>query len=245
MNNKLIEKKVFLDNLPIIQNGRGRGHIDWTNSIGKKVRFVYGDIKGELLITGYIKGNCGKIVVQYENNPETEVFVYNFKKADIKVALLGKSKTTDFKFELKENLIDDNRNITIIDRKRTKDKRGIRRNYYKYKCNKCGFNCGKHWNTKEEKYKDELWIEENTLITHNIGCSCCASRIVVENINSIYKTDPWMIPFIGEECAKTHTHSSRDKIYPLCSDCGKFKETPIAIWVIYQNHSMGCGCKRY
>jgi hypothetical protein len=243
MNNKVIEKKVFLDNLPIIQSGIGKGHIDWLNSIGKKVKFIYGNTKGEILITGYIKGNCSKIIAKYQDKSEVEAYVSRFIKGAVGQIILGENITREFKFEIGERLIDDKRDITIINRKKIKGKG----KYYKYKCNRCGFDCGKHYSIKEQIYKNEFWILEHDLKFSRSGCSCCSSapKIVVENINSIYNTDKWMIPYMSEECAKTHTHSSKDKIYPLCTNCGMVKETPIEIWVIYQNRSIGCGCMKY
>ena len=55
-------RKVFLDNLPQSKSG----YIDWTNSIGKKIEFIYDDVVGLFTITNYmfIDGH-GKIMVEY------------------------------------------------------------------------------------------------------------------------------------------------------------------------------------
>lgn len=114
---------------------------------------------------------------------------------------------------------------------------------YKYKCNKCGFSCGSNWNIKDKEYKNESWISEYSLNSGK-GCSCCniAPKIVVENINSVYRTDPWMIPYIGERCAKTHTYNSTDSIHPTCPYCGKVKDKKIKICQIKIYKSIGCSC---
>lgn len=154
-------------------------------------------------------------------------------------------RSSKFKIEIGTRLKDDKRDITIVDRKYVDNphNKGKYLKYYKYECNKCGFNCGRHYSIKNKKYKDELWIEESSLIgKQKSGCSCCSipSKIVVENINSIYKTNPWMIPYIGEECARIHTYGSSDSIYPTCPDCGRIKKTTIRISQIYKTHSIGC-----
>ena len=63
-------KKVFLDNLPI-KKGKGR-YIDWKNSVGYKVDFVYEDIKGELKIIDY---NGMYLTIEKNNNFFDVVFV--------------------------------------------------------------------------------------------------------------------------------------------------------------------------
>jgi hypothetical protein len=76
------------------------------------------------------------------------------------------------------------------------------------------------------------------------GCSCCSGyKVVVEHINSIIATDPWMIPIINDdEFCKTHTHGSGSKIYPKCPDCLKIKSKKMTINTIYSNHSIRCAC---
>ncbi|MDP4146623.1 MAG: hypothetical protein Q8936_19465 [Bacillota bacterium] len=155
-------------------------------------------------------------------------------------------RTSEFRIEIGTNFKDDKRDITIIDKRKIKDKNGRKYKYYKYKCNKCGFDGGKHWNIKDKKYKNELWaLESNFKKGH--GCSCCGGNdIVVEDINSIITTAPWMIPIINnEEFCKTHTHSSHDKIYPTCSYCGRVKDKSMPINIIYKNKTINCICTDY
>ena len=45
-------RKMFIENLPKRQ-GRNRKEIDWKNTIGYKVKFVYDDIEGEVEIIDY------------------------------------------------------------------------------------------------------------------------------------------------------------------------------------------------
>ena len=217
-------RKVYLDNLP----KDNRYYIDWKNSIDCKVKFVYDDIYGELKIINY---SNNKVTIKYKNNIQT-ISIEQFKRASI--GRLVDKYTDKFKFNLNEKI----NNLVIIDAKKVNCYK-----YYKYKCNKCGFNCGKHWNIKEEKYKDEYWIEESNLL-HGKGCSCCGNKIVVEGINDIPTTAPWMVKYFqgGYEEAKLYAKNSNKKIIPICPECGSIKDKEIIINNINKRHSINCIC---
>ena len=240
-------RKVFLDDLPRWESGRFNGNIKWSESNKHRVNFIYDNIIGEIEIIDYIP--MGQyLYIKYLDNPifkiKTTAFL-NCKLGGLLDSIVGK-----FKYKIGENIIDDNRNITIIDRKYIIVKR-IRNGrdgvayikYYKFKCNKCGFECGEHYRNQE--YREEHWIAENNLLNNN-GCSCCAnpSKIVVVGINSIIDTDDWMIPYFqgGYDEAKMYTSRSHSKIYPVCPDCGRIKDKAISIDNININHSIGCIC---
>ena len=62
-------RKVFLENLPIKKQGK-KNVIDWKNSVGYKVHFIYDDIEGDIEIIDYISGNRknkSKILLRYKN----------------------------------------------------------------------------------------------------------------------------------------------------------------------------------
>ena len=61
-------RKMFIENLPR-RHGRNGKEIDWKNTIGYKVKFVYDDIEGEVEI------------IDYENLHVK--FLYNNKTYDI------------------------------------------------------------------------------------------------------------------------------------------------------------------
>lgn len=227
------ERKVFLENLP------KRGKLfDWRKCEGKSVYFVYDDIKGWIEIVKYIKGNHPRLIIKYINN---EIEIGTDGLINCKIGKLLKKNTSDFKIEIGDIFKDDKRDITITDIKKDKDNRGHVWKYYKYKCNLCGFDCGEHYSIRDKIYKNELWVLESNILNRNDGCSCCGgNQIVVKNINSIYKTDPWMIPYIGEECAKTHTHNSNDKVQVTCLDCGTIRGGKITISHIFRRKSIGC-----
>lgn len=182
-------RKVFLDELP--HNWKG---VDWQNCVGCKIHFIYDDIEDDYEIVNYIKGK------NYYNKLETN---YNGRISRISIAtidgaglgnIIGKF-SSEYRYNVGDNFKNKNRDITIVKRetrkqimpKRTDTVRG-----YKYHCNICGWNEG--------------WMPE-TMITRGVGCSCCAGITVVEGINDISTTAPWMVNFFpkGYEQAKLYT----------------------------------------
>lgn len=118
------------------------------------------------------------------------------------------------------------RNIEITDRyidgkNRTK--------YYKYICNNCGWKNG---------YMSEYSI------TNGANCSCCKNRTVVEGINDIPTTSPWMIQYFqgGYDEARLYSNQSNKTIYPICPYCKRIKNKPVHIENIFKWKSIGCIC---
>lgn len=123
-------KKIFLNNLPKRGNGNS---IDWVNSIGYSIEFIYKDIDGIFIIKEY-NPKTKKITLLYDNN------IYKVDRHILTGCNLGgilKLKTSDFKIKIGQTFKDNKRDLTIIDRKYIEDKYKVKRKYYKYKCNKC------------------------------------------------------------------------------------------------------------
>ena len=179
----MINKKIFLENLPK-KKYKDKENIDWSNSIGYKIRFIYEDIKDEFEIIEYDK-KYQKLKIKYNDN-EYCILIGNLKKC--KLGNILNKHTYNFKIEIGQTFKDNKRDLIIIDRKykrkERKDGKIENKKWYKYHCNKCGFDCGKHYSLKDKQYKDELWIREDHLL-HGVGCSCCENIIVVKNINDI------------------------------------------------------------
>ena len=111
--------------------------------------------------------------------------------------------------------------LEIIEVKREKTE-NYSRYLYRYKCNKCGFDCGEHYihgNLKQEYWVDRISFSKNPC------CICCGSvnsSVVVPNINSIIVTSPWMVSYFKDkEEAKKYKRSCLDKIFPICPCCNK------------------------
>lgn len=80
-------KKVFLDDLPRRNNKKGK-NIDWKNSVGYKVHFIYEDIDDYIEILDYIDY---KLIIKY-NNKELKINTSNFINANIGKILNNKNK---------------------------------------------------------------------------------------------------------------------------------------------------------
>ena len=229
-------RKTFLENLP---TGNGYGvksdQINWKNSIGYKVNFIYDDIKNFIEIKNYTTQKH-KLTIIYNDN-EYQISTDGFKACQFG-KLLGKY-TSDFKIKIGTKLQDDKRALVIIDREYRSiyEKDGkLKQNdkWYLYHCDKCGY---------------EGWIRESNL--KNNGCLCCSGKVLIEGINDIPTTAPWMVKYFqgGIEEAKLYTkygygnpNNKEGKIIPICPNCGRVKDKKTYISNIYKNHSIGCSC---
>jgi len=220
-----INDKVFLDSLP--RGGERRGNrINWGKSIGCIVKFIYDDIKGEVKIIKYEKDTEYLWIKYLDKEP------FRIARSSFQNCCFGKMMgivTNEFKIEIGTNYKDEKRDLIILDKEYKKGNKEWDVKWYKYRCNKCGWNEG--------------WMKESGLINGN-GCACCCPtpRITVEGINDINTTAPWMTKFFqgGYDEAKLYTKGSGNKIQPICPDCGRIKEAFTKISDIYCSHSMGC-----
>ena len=197
--------KVFIDILPINTTGRYKNKINWVNSVGQIIHFIYEDIEGDLKIIEYIRRKNKKPLLKINyNNCDFLITIDDLKKCALG-KILNKI-TNDFKIEIGTIFKDDKRDITIIDRKYKKSKRNQNMKYYKYKCNKCGF--------------DENWAEESHLRLHNQGCSCCSGRIIVKGINDIATTNPELVKyFVDTDNCYKYSNNSCNSTLMKCPYC--------------------------
>ena len=226
MNKINMIRKVFLDHLP-----RQGKFIDWDNSKGYKVKGIYEGFEFEVEIIDYKEKH---IYLKYLDKAPFKIYSSGFKKCQLG-KLLGMI-TNDFKIEIGTQFKDDKRDIVIVDRKYI----GNIKNY-RYKCNKCGFDGGKH--NKKGQEQENHWIDEYGLLK-GIGCACCSNipKIAVLGINTIWDTDRWMCDLgVSEEDAKRYTRCSNEKIIVKCPDCNKEKYTLISNIYIYKSITCNCG----
>lgn len=225
-------REVYLDTLPKrygLGGNKDKLVVDWKNSIGCKVKFVYEEIEGEVEILDY-NSKTSRLLIKFKDD-EMEIKAGNFARC--KMGNLVGKKSSKFKVEIGQEFVYGNQNMTIIDReykprKYNKDKSESK--FYKYKCNVCGW--------------DKGWIGESLLLRHRSGCSCCRGLTIVEGINDIPTTAPWMVKYFqgGYDEAKQYTRRSDKKIIPICPDCGTIKDKEIYIGNIYETKSIGCEC---
>ena len=114
--------------------------------------------------------------------------------------------------------------LEVIEQTYAVGKNGWRYKAYIVKCLKCGY------------IYEEPKLESNL---KKFGCKVCRGRKVVEGINDIATTHPWMIKYFkNPEEAKHITYNSNKKTDMLCPDCKKF-EKKMSPNILYRN---GIGC---
>ena len=137
-NKELIEsgkcKKMFTECLPykIIKNNKHL--IKWDEATNYKIHFIYYDKEDDLTI---IKYNKGKLIVMY-NNKE-----YAFDRGHFNECKIGKIfniKTSNFRLNVGETIVDEKRDLVIIDNdirnKNRKNGKVEKVKWYKYRCMK-------------------------------------------------------------------------------------------------------------
>ncbi len=235
-------RKVFLDDLVYYTQGKNVGCVNWNENIGKTFYFIYDDQSGYLKIVDVLKSH--KICVEYEDNIYC-ILGYSFLNGKLG-SLFGKHgfkegnkiNEKDFELNIGDELIDENRHLIITNRKNGNG------HYYQYICKKCGFDCRQKYYKNGLLFTDGLWNQTSNLINKKQGCACCNNKIVVEGINDIPTTDPWMIPYFpgGYDEAKKYTYGSSNQIHPKCQDCGLISNNKIAIYDIHKRKGFRCRC---
>lgn len=210
--------QVTTNDLPKLNSGGNKGKVDWKNSIGHRVHFIYDDIEGDLEIVKYIPKEQ-KLIIKYNKKPNLKIKTSSFLKGLFKNYI-----SPNVEYKIGELIKTKTGTIQILDI--STDGKG---NIYNYKCNKCGW--------------DKGFITKGHL-KEGKGCSCCYGRTVVEGINDIPTTTPWMVKYFqgGYDEAKLYTKCSSKKIYPICPDCGRVKNKSMNICDIFRRKSINCIC---
>ena len=226
--NEKIHKKIYLDEFR-----KENGVIDWKRTLHEFIEFEYADIIDKLYVN--------KIEGQYMYLNYKDTINFKISKGhlrEVKLKTLIYPYLDIYKYKIGDRICDDKKDITIIDRKTVKKSKQIKK-YYRYKCNKCGFECGEHY--REGKFNNEFWIVEGQV--ESGSCTVCRhnSKTVAEGINDIKTLAPWMIKYFqgGYDEAKKYNYRSRIKIKPICPICKKvYKE--MTIDHLYDSHGNIC-----
>lgn len=202
-------KKVFLDNLPKKNKGNSSS-IDWKNTIGYKVKFIYNDIEDEVEIINYkIINHIGFIDLKYNNNKFT-INRSGFLKCSLGELLGCFSKK--YLFKIGDIIKDDRRHIEILDLIRIKHNSSTQK-AYKYKCLKDGY-IGK--------------IDE-TALKIGQGCPVCINKKIIKDINDISTTNPELIPyFVDINDTYKYSNVSGKSVNIKCPECGYIKNRSIS-----------------
>nr|DAR08087.1 MAG TPA: restriction enzyme [Bacteriophage sp.] len=140
----------------------------------------------------------------------------------------------NFKFNIGEEVVGDFRHFVVLEREirdnLLSNGRIQKLKWYKLLCKKCGW--------------DGCYMNESNL-TKGCGCSCCHGRTVVEGINDIPTTAPWMVKYFqgGHDEAKLYTQGSGVKLHFVCPDCGNIKDKEVQIYNLFKNQQLPCPCK--
>lgn len=209
-------KKVFLEELP--RNFKG---VIWKECVGRKIKFVYDEIEGYVEVVNFEKGSL--LTIKYKDR------IKKMKSCDFikcKLGVMLGVLSNDFLFDIGESVRDDGRSMIITDLKRIKGNNGKSKRCYEYKCDKCGY----------------IGIMAESQLIRGVGCSCCANRIAVLGINTIWDTHKWLVDDFGldEEFAKTHTYGTNEKGLFTCKYCGNklFK----TITKVIRDKTIACFC---
>jgi hypothetical protein len=234
-------RKTFLECLPRkygVGGNKNKLVIDWINSIGYNVYFIYENIIGWIEIISYKKDK--RILKVKYNKFESEINTNQMSNCNIG-RIIGKI-TSEFKIEIGQTFKDNKRDITVTDKeiriRYKKDGSLCNDKWYKYTCNVCSWNEG--------------WMTEGDLLRkEKRGCSCCSGKTLIEGINDVATISPCIVKYFqdGYDEAKKYTKwgsgnpdNPKGYIYPICPDCGRVKKKKTNIGYIYKSHSIGCSC---
>lgn len=189
----------------------------------------------------YFTNGLGRCTVRHKCGKEKDYAAFN------SVQCLGPTcdackpkKDIVWRYNVGDVIKDENRDITIIDRKveeKIEDEKTIRKKYYKYRCNVCGYDCGPSYLKGE--FIEDRWIIESSLVV-GIGCTACGHRAVVPGINDIATLAPERVKFFkNPEDAKRFSPSSHNEVEVKCPLCGREKNTFVQL---IDDGGFGCIC---
>lgn len=204
-------------------------NIDWKNSIGYKVKFIYDDIQGEVEIIRFYINKDSKnrsrsyLDIKY-NNHVVSILTTLFKSCTFG-ELLGK-KTKNYRYKINDIINVNTGKIQILEKIRNKDNNKA----YKYRCLNCG---------------NEDEIRESSL-DRNYGCNVCCNppQKVLKGYNDLWTTHP-NIARLLKDSNKGHEisfGSGNSEIF-VCSDCGYEREYIISRITRYGFTCKKCGDK--
>jgi len=216
-------KKLFSDNLPRYEKGCYKNNINWKESIGYKVKFIYDDIKGEIEIIKYYRDNKNRsyIDIKYNNNIISTTITGLLK---CQIGELLNRHTKKYKYKIGE-IIEKVKygKLEILNQIRMQ-KGGNSTKGYIYKCLIC-------------ENIDDIY---ECYLVDNHGCNVCSGRKVLKGYNDLWTTHPNVAKLLkySEQGHKLSFGSAKSEIF-VCPECGY--EKPILIFSIV---NQGFACPR-
>jgi len=210
-------RKVFLDNL--IHGGKSiqSDRINWKESVGKKVHFIYDDIEGDVEIIDYNIPDQ-KVVFIYDKI-EYSIPRSNFKSC--KFGFMLGLMTKEYKYKIGDIINTTTGKIEILECVRLPHQKYSQKGY-KYKC------------LIDE---DIDYIRECHLVS-GVGCKVCYGNKILRGYNDIATTSPQLLKYlVNKEDGFNYTCNSGKSIKVKCPYCGFEKDI-----VIHVLNNAGFGC---
>lgn len=211
-------KWIDFSNVPLV---RFKDKIDWKKAAENKsiVKYEYNGINGSFYIDD-VEGNKITIVVNKEIHT---ISTDSLTKCNL--AFLTNTFTSEYRYEIGENIKNKIFNITILKRWRDKDDN---KKMYLYHCNDC---------------KHDFEVEEYRITKCISICPGCSNTILLSGFNDVKQTNPWMLKYLPDDVDATQlTYGSNKSFYMKCPDCGRLSNKKISIKTLFRTHSIGCVC---
>lgn len=194
-------RKVMLENLP-----RRGVYINWSESVGEKIEFTYGDIKGYFIIDEYVKDKS-KVKLRYMDNVHS-IATNQLKRGAIGTIIGAISKSHRYK----EGDVINTRTGKILIKKETIHRNGYRA--YDYVCLKCGI--------------PNTVMEAN--LKKGVGCSVCVNQMIIKGVNDLWTTKPEVAKLlVNKEEGYKYSAGSNKLLNWRCPKCRKIiKNKPIS-----------------
>lgn len=184
----------------------GKDVINWVETLNCKVKFQYGDVSGELLIKNTLKNPKGRTnrdcLIEYMNE-EYVINTAELRRIEISNTILRESykKPEKFRFAIGEVV-----NGLVVKERRVL-KIGFRsRKKYRVECQRCG----------QQSEKEEYVLKYT-------GCPVCSNKKIIEGINDVTTTHPWIIdlaPNPTKEQIKKYSYGNNSKKFDfVCPNC--------------------------
>lgn len=128
-------------------------------------------------------------------------------------------------YNIGDRIVTETKDISIIAKTKRIRKDGNTQTMYQYKCNICGFDCRDYY--YGGNYVKETWVTISQ-IKRDKRCSCCASKAVKTEINSMAVTHPELMQYFkNQEDAYHYTWKSNKYVEMICPVCGAEKTSKI------------------
>lgn len=190
-------RKVFLDDLP----KRGT-FIDWKNCIGRKVKFIYDDVDGDLEIINYYLINNHPVIDAEYNNEISSIYLGSFKKCQL--GYLLKKQTNQYKYNIGDVVITKTGEIEILELIRISRNKGRTEKGYKYKC----------------LIDENIDVVYESNLSKGVGCNVCVGRKVLKGVNDFQSNFPEYANLLKypEQGYKISFGSNKTEIF-ICPNC--------------------------